>query len=417
MVACARATELVWSVNHTHKRLDRAGKANAKGFKWITHEELTNLVLFELEQNNRCQASGQVWCRDLCIPMSGSFSAQSADLHSIWSAYTHRQLFRALGQLHLTTEGFPYWRGQFTTALCQFRDNIVLGADAPPEQRAALINKVRGSLQKAWGLRVVCECMNNSPQCVGACCTPTTKVMGYVPVREPKGTGIAFVEPSALTGRWGLRLGPTLLTPGDAYKGYLGSSFACVLKNGAQWTTTWISEIMSATAWLQVALLCGYRRETAMRAIHKAIHRAYVQSPHDTRATIKVVYSLSYSMSAPPCAVARRVQRWLHDHAYWEGGKYASWRLAPEYVVQGVSGDWCTDFACLDVIAQQCTASDCVCVWPPGNRVQEQTGYCRLGSSGVDVGAVSSMKGMQGTIQSSAGLGWSGLDWAGLGWA
>ena len=98
---------------------------------------------------------------------------------------------------------------------------------------------------------------------------------------------------------------------------YLGSIFTGVLKNGAQLTTIWISEIMSAAAWSQVALLCGYRRERAMRAMHKGIHRAYVQSPHDTRATIKVVYSLSYSMPAPPCAVARCVQRWLHDHAYW----------------------------------------------------------------------------------------------------
>ena len=162
--------------------------------------------------------------------MGGWFSAQSTDLHSIWSAYTHRQLFRALGLLHLTTEGFPYWRGQFTRALCQFRDNIVLGTDAPPEQRAALINKVRRILQKAWGLRVVCECMNNSPQCVGACCTPTAKVMGYVLVREPKGTGIAFVEPSALTGRWELRLGPTLLTPGDAYKGVCVALTGCKSK-------------------------------------------------------------------------------------------------------------------------------------------------------------------------------------------
>ena len=90
-----RATELVWSLNHSHKRLDRAGKANASGFRWILHENLTDLELFELEQNGRCQACGQVWCRDLCIPMGGSFSAQSADLHSIWSACTHRGLFRA----------------------------------------------------------------------------------------------------------------------------------------------------------------------------------------------------------------------------------------------------------------------------------------------------------------------------------
>ena len=105
-------------------------------------------------------------------------------------------------------------------------------------------------------------------------------------------------------GTLGITAGAPLLTPRDAYKGYLGSIFTGVLKNGAQWTGTCISEILSAATWLQVALLCGYRREMAMRAMHKGIHRAFVQSPHDTRATIKAVSSLSYSMPAPPCAVA-----------------------------------------------------------------------------------------------------------------
>ena len=82
--------------------------------------------------------------------------------------------------------------------------------------------------------------------------------MGYVLVREPTGTGVAFVEPSALTAQWNLRLGPTLLTPRDAYKGYLGAIFTGVLKNGSQWTHSWIAEILSAAVWLQVTLLCGY---------------------------------------------------------------------------------------------------------------------------------------------------------------
>ena len=83
---------------------------NANGFKWISHKELTNLVLFELEKHNRCQACGHVWCRKLCIPMGGSFSSQSEDLHSTWGVYTHRHLFQSLGQLCLclTDEGYPF---------------------------------------------------------------------------------------------------------------------------------------------------------------------------------------------------------------------------------------------------------------------------------------------------------------------
>ena len=127
-----------------------------------------------------------------------------------------------------------------------------------------------------------------------------------------------------------------------------------------------IAEILSAAAWLQVALLCGYRREATMRSMHKkkGIHRAYVHSAHDTRATIKAVYSLRYHMPAPPWAVARKVQSWLKNHAYWQGHQYASWHLHKECVVQGVTGDWCDDFMCLEVTPTNCTASDCVCVAP-----------------------------------------------------
>ena len=75
---------------------------------------------------------------------------------------------------------------------------------------------------------------------------------------------------------------------------------------------------MFAVAWLQVALLCGYRTEVAMRAMHKGLHRAYSTTQHDTRATIKAVYSISYR-PAPPCRVAQLLKAWLRKHAAWEG--------------------------------------------------------------------------------------------------
>ena len=188
-----------------------------------------------------------------------------------------------------------------------------------------------------------------------------TKIMGYLLIKEPSRMGLAFVEPSALTATWQLRLGPTLLSLDIAYKGYLGSIFTGVLKNGIHWTCLWIAEIFSVAAWLQVALLCGYRHEQAMRAMHKGLHRAYVTSQHDTRATIKAVYSLSYHIPHPPCAIAHRLEIWLQKHAHWNGTRYAAWQLQPEYVIQDITGDWGDDFECLTVLKQGCTTADCVC--------------------------------------------------------
>ena len=64
-----------------------------------------------------------------------------------------------------------------------------------------------------------------------------------------------------------------------------------------------------------------------------------------------------------------------------------------------------------------------VCVWPPGDRVQKQTGYCGLGTSRVNVGAKEYLYGraqLGWAAVSWAWLGWAGLGWAwlaGLGWA
>ena len=70
-----RASELVWSVHHTHSRLDRAGKAASHGFRYVSHEALSGIVTQELTENNGCFGAGSIWKRTNCIPMSGAFSA------------------------------------------------------------------------------------------------------------------------------------------------------------------------------------------------------------------------------------------------------------------------------------------------------------------------------------------------------
>ena len=78
----------------------------------------------------------------------------------------------------------------------------------------------------------------------------------------------AFAELAALAPDWNLRLGPPLLSPHQAYPGYLAGIFTGILKNAIPWVETWIFQIMGACAWLQVALLSGYRRSDATRAMH-----------------------------------------------------------------------------------------------------------------------------------------------------
>ena len=70
-----RSSKLTLSIHKDHKTLDRAGKACAQRFRYVTHEDLIRPVEFDLTPNNRCTAAGQVWERDGCILMAGPFSA------------------------------------------------------------------------------------------------------------------------------------------------------------------------------------------------------------------------------------------------------------------------------------------------------------------------------------------------------
>ena len=91
--------------------------------------------------------------------MGGSFPTQSADLHNPWSVYTHRHLFRQLGTLKISEQGFVYWensRGK--VSLQQFRDNILVASTYPDSPHTAFIHTVQNIPRQAWALRVLCEC-------------------------------------------------------------------------------------------------------------------------------------------------------------------------------------------------------------------------------------------------------------------
>ena len=183
--------------------------------------------------------------------MGGPFSSQSADLHCVWGAYRHRSIFRELGQLIICESGYPYWVGEWTIALCPFRDNILIATNASKKDWGRVVELVRGVAQRAWGLPVACPRITaETPQSQGACYGQICKVLGVVFIKNEQGNGMAFVEPFALTDQWTLCLAEPLLTPACAYPGYLGAIFTGVLKNGLPFKNGWGGQILSATTWL-----------------------------------------------------------------------------------------------------------------------------------------------------------------------
>ena len=104
---------------------------------------------------------------------------------------------------------------------------------------------------------------------------------------------------------------------------------------------------MSPAAWMQVALLSGFKWDVAIRALHKAVHRAYQTSPHAIFATVKCLYNVTRHMPQRRCVVVSRVGVWLRNNAYWQGGNYSSWMLPADLAVQSVNGAWNDDFGCV----------------------------------------------------------------------
>uniref|UniRef100_A0A7S4CWD4 Uncharacterized protein n=1 Tax=Eutreptiella gymnastica TaxID=73025 RepID=A0A7S4CWD4_9EUGL len=112
------------------------------------------------------------------------------------------------------------------------------------------------------------------------CCQPVTKAVGLVMVLNSGNGGTASAEPAALTSTWQLKLGAPLKSPRFAPKEYLPAIFTGVLKNSLGWAESWVSQILSSAARLQVALLSGYSRITAMRSMHRSLAQAYSSTPH-----------------------------------------------------------------------------------------------------------------------------------------
>ena len=97
-----------------------------------------------------------------------------------------------------------------------------------------------------------------------------------------------------------------------------------VLRNGLTWTRTWLGQILSSLAWLQVMLLSGYKKAIAMHAIHKGIHRSYETSPHAVQGTVKCAHSVVHHMPTKRCIILAKVKAWLKKHAIWAGTAYTS---------------------------------------------------------------------------------------------
>ena len=114
-----RARETIWSIHKDNSAHYRAGIGQHACFEYITQEQLEAPVDFSLTQDIYAQAAEQLWCRSASIPMGGPFSAQGADLHSVWQTKKKCHFLRTLGTLRFSYTLHLLWD---TPRVAQFRD-------------------------------------------------------------------------------------------------------------------------------------------------------------------------------------------------------------------------------------------------------------------------------------------------------
>ena len=148
--------------------------------------------------------------------MGGPFSAQAADLHSVWRLKQAVRCLRRLGDLDLSDSGMPVWAvrapgGEVVrVTLAQFRDNVLV-ASSSREHGKLIMSKVCGALSAAWKLPVLCECGDT---CTGACMLSSIIAVGVcVTLPLTKSTPLVHLHPSSLDKSWSLKGYPSLHSP------------------------------------------------------------------------------------------------------------------------------------------------------------------------------------------------------------
>ena len=117
--------------------------ATSDKFWVLPHDRLTGMLKLELLHNNVLQAVGKLWSKKISIPMGGPFSAQSADLHTLWGVKRNGKRMKDWGSLNLSEDGYVFWTmGTIWFSLAQFRDNVLLATNIPPSTRTTLVQEI-----------------------------------------------------------------------------------------------------------------------------------------------------------------------------------------------------------------------------------------------------------------------------------
>ena len=123
---------------------------------------------------------------------------------------------------------------------------------------------------------------------------------------------MAYLHPNALTPDWELKQGAPMKSPESQHLGYISAIFTRALAASNPWCNTWAGQLLSISAWCQVAVLSGYKHKRVARWAHATIQKAYGASPHLTEKTAEFIHQNIKHSPRPRCCHIVAVLRCTH---------------------------------------------------------------------------------------------------------
>ena len=141
------------------------------------------------------------------------------------------------------------------------------------------MSAVTGALSIAWKLPVLCTCDDT---CMGECMQRSINVVGVNVTLNAQGRSpLVSLNPSTLDDSWGLKWVAPLQSEEHSSHRYIFDLFIRVMPSNLKLIRTWAGLLLSAAAWLQVAVLSGYRKHQLVGPMSEAITRACARSTDD----------------------------------------------------------------------------------------------------------------------------------------
>ena len=182
---------------------------------------------------------------------------------------------------------------------------------------------VTKALSIAWELPVLCNCDDT---CFGDCMQNSINVVGVNITLNGMGKSpLVSLHPSTLDDSWSLKWVAPLQSEDHCGHRYIFDLFIGVMQGNLTLIQSWAGLLLSAAAWLQVAILSGFQKSKLIGPLCEAVTRACAHSTDDAEPSSRWVGYIIRFLPTKKGEVCSRLYHWLRGNGFWAGYKVTSW--------------------------------------------------------------------------------------------